>query len=88
MAPVHIQTHTYRHTDRVPTCVHGEEPGDGVQLRDEANVVEVVEQAGVVEGYHVGELGKVFLDDGTVVPQKEFVQVLLNEPRQAGVGKC
>lgn len=40
-----------------------------------------------MESYHVGELGKVLLDDGAVVPQKEFVQVLLNEARQAGVGQ-
>ncbi len=31
-------------------CEHGEDPGDGVQVRDEADAVKVVEQGGVVEG--------------------------------------
>ncbi len=31
-------------------CEHGEDPGDGVEVRDEADAVQVVEQGGVVEG--------------------------------------
>ncbi len=31
-------------------CEHGEDPGDGVKVRDEADAVQVVEQGGVVEG--------------------------------------
>ena len=35
------------------TRVHSEEPGDGVQLRYEANIIEVIEQVRLVEGNHV-----------------------------------
>lgn len=72
---------------RIPTCVHREEPGNGVELWNEANGVQVVEELRVVEGNHVGELGEVLLDHRTVVPQEELVKVLVDEAGKTGVGE-
>lgn len=52
---------------------HGQDPRDGVQVRDEADAVEVVEQDGVVEGLHVRELGQVLLNNSGVVFAKHAV---------------
>lgn len=67
------------------TRIHGEKPGDGVQLWYEANGWEVRVQFRVMEGDELGELGKVFLYDCVVVAQEELVQVLVDEGTQARI---
>ena len=54
---------------------HSQDPRDGVQVRDEADAVQMVKQDGIVEGLHVRELGQVLLNNSGVVFAKHAVQV-------------
>jgi hypothetical protein len=40
---------------------HRQDPGDGVQVRNEPDAVQVVEQDRIVEGLYVRKLGQVLL---------------------------
>ncbi len=67
---------------------HCQNPGNRVQLRDEADAVQVVEQDRVVECLDVAELSQVLLNDGRVVSPKHAVQVLRNECGETRERQC
>ena len=61
--------------ERKNVCKHGEDPRDCVEVRDEPDAVQVVEEARIVEGLDVCELGQVLLDDSGVVFAEHAVQI-------------
>lgn len=64
---------------------HGEKPRDGVEIGNEANLVEVITQLWIMEGDHLGEHGQVLLYYMRVVLQEEVIQVFGNKSRHARI---
>ena len=67
---------------------HGEDPGNGVKVRDEADLVQVVEQFRIVECLEMGKLCEIFLDDDSIVLHEHVVEVLGDEGRETSPCQC
>ena len=46
---------------------HGQNPWYGIKLRNESNIIKMVEQYGIMKCLKVAELGQVLLNDCTIV---------------------
>ena len=65
--------------------IHGQKPGYGVQFGHKPYVRQMGVQFWVMESNELRKFREVFLNNSAVVSQKEFVEVFINECREAGI---